>query len=71
MLTYLNHRGVELALLLSAFFVVALFIPGDAVACFEGGVCMEDKVLPGPAAGGLAVAAIIGTLVIAKMRRRK
>ena len=70
MRTYLNHRGVELALLVSAFFVVALFIPGDAMACFDGGECME-KTLPGPAAGGLAVAAIIGTLVIAKMRRRK
>ncbi len=56
---FLKTRGVDLAIV-----VVALTALMHEPA-WAGGV------LPGPAAGGLAGAAIIGALVIAKWWRRK
>ena len=57
---FLKTRGVNLAIAVAA--LIAL-MPEPAWADMNG--------LPGPAAGGLAVAAIIGAIVIAKLWRRK
>ncbi len=55
----LKSRGVDLAIVVVA---LTALMPEPAWA---------GEVLPGPAAGGLAGAAIIGALVIAKWWRRK
>ncbi len=57
----LKSRGVDLAIVVIA--LTALMTE----PAWAGGLV----VLPGPAAGGLAGAAIIGALVIAKWWRRK
>jgi hypothetical protein len=56
---FLKTRGVDLAI--TAIALTAL-MPEPAWAGF---------IVPGPAAGGLAGAAIIGAIVIAKLWRRK
>ncbi len=56
---FLKTRGVDLAIVVVA---LTALMPEPAWA---GGV------LPGPAAGGLAGAAIVGAIVIAKLWRRK
>ncbi len=56
---FLKSRGVDLAI---AAIALTALMPESAWA-FNG--------LPGPAAGGLAGAAIIGAIVIAKLWRRK
>ncbi len=59
MQNFLKTRGVDLAIV-----VVALTALMTEPA-------WAGEVLPGPAAGGLAGAAIIGAIVIAKLWRRK
>ena len=56
---FLRARGVDLPIAVIAFTTLA------ADAAWAGGP------VPGPAAGGLAAAAIIGAIVIAKLWRRK
>ncbi len=56
---FLKTRGVDLAIAVIAFTTLAA---DPAWATFP---------VPGPAAGGLAAAAIIGGIVIAKLWRRK
>ncbi len=58
----LKSRGVDLAIV-----VVAL----TALMAEPAWAVMNGDPVPGPAAGGLAVAAIIGAIVIAKWWRRK
>ena len=58
---FLKSRGVDLAIVVVA---LTALMPEPAWA-------LNSKVIPGPAAGGLAAAAIIGAIVIAKWWRRK
>ncbi len=58
---FLKTRGVDLAIVVVA---LTALMPEPAWA-------FNSKVIPGPAAGGLAAAAIIGAIVIAKWWRRK
>ena len=59
MWNFLKTRGVDLAI---ATIGLTALMTGPAWATI---------VLPGPAAGGLAGAAIVGAIVIAKLWRRK
>ena len=59
MWNFLRTRGVDLA------------ITAIALTALMTGPAWALAVLPGPAAGGLAGAAIIGALVIAKWWRQK
>ncbi len=59
MWNFLKTRSVDLAITAIAFAVLA------ADPAWAG------QVVPGPAAGGLAAAAIVGAIVIAKLWRRK
>ena len=56
---FLRARGVDLPIAVIAFTTLAAY-PAWA-----------GSIVPGPAAGGLAGAAIIGAIVIAKLWRRK
>ncbi len=59
MWNFLRTRGVDLAIAVIAFTALAADPAWAGLA------------VPGPAAGGLAGAAIIGAIVIAKLWRRK
>ncbi len=59
MWNFLKTRGVDLA------------IAAIALTALMTGPAWAFKLMPGPAAGGLAGAAIIGALVIAKWWRHK
>ena len=56
---FLKARGVDLAIVVAAF------------TAFSTEPAWAFAQMPGPAAGGLAGAAIIGAIVIAKLWRRK
>ncbi len=56
---FLRARGVDLAIAVIAFTTLA------ADPAWAG------RMVPGPAAGGLAGAAIVGAIVIAKLWRRR
>ncbi len=60
---FLRARGVDLPIAVIAFTTLA------ADAAWAGDPSPPS--MPGPAAGGLAAAAIIGAIVIAKLWRRK
>ena len=63
MWNFVKNRGVDLAI---ATIGLTVLMTGPAWAQLH-----DEPVLPGPPAAGLAGAAIIGAIVIAKLWRRK